>query len=310
MRRDRAGRTARAFAPGHVTGFFAPAATGRDPRARGSVGAGVVLELGVVAEAAYRPGARRTIRLAADTAEPLPISRDVTERLLGARTGRLDVRLVHQLPIGQGFGMSAAGALATALAVGRVLGEPTRRSVETAHLADLFGGGGLGGVAAILRGGLEIRRSPGIPPWGSAVHRPFPSPLWVGVTGARIPSPGLLRDPDFLDRVRRASAGALTSLESRPTPLRWVEASEAFSDRLGLAPSTLRALLRSLRRAGIPASQAMFGRSFFALPSGPTRRRALVELLERHRLRGVELRAASRGAHLVTGAADSLEKAF
>src|SRR5271154_6986697 len=46
-------RRARAFAPAHVTGYFSPDLGSRDPRGRGSVGAGLVLDAGAVAEAAW-----------------------------------------------------------------------------------------------------------------------------------------------------------------------------------------------------------------------------------------------------------------
>jgi pantoate kinase len=296
-------RPANAFAPGHVTGLFAPAASGPDPRARGSIGAGVVLELGVLATATFEPDRPRRIVVNAGKAVDLPISRTVAERLLGPRRGRLTVELRHQLPIGQGFGMSAAGALATALAVGDLLEAEPRRSIEVAHLADLFGGGGLGGVSAILGGGLEVRRTPGVPPRGTVRHYRFPPRIWIGVTGRPIPSPGLLRDPAFLERVSRAAEGGLRALGRSPSPRSFLLASGRFTDRLGLAPPSLRRLLDDLHGEGIGACQAMFGRSFFATtPTEPLRSR-LVRMLRRHRVRAVELAAATEGAHLVGGGA-------
>jgi len=173
-------RSTRAFAPGHVTGIFRPEVTHRDPRGRGSVGAGIVLELGAWAEARFSPGPRSRIRVVADGRGPWPISEDVARRMTPEEPGTLTVRLTHELPVGQGFGMSAAGALATALAVGALSARPTAHAVEVAHLADLFGGGGLGGVAAILGGGLEVRTRAGVPPLGRVIHRPFRPALLLG----------------------------------------------------------------------------------------------------------------------------------
>jgi len=78
-------RTARAFAPGHVTGIFRPEMTYRDPRGRGSVGAGVVLELGAWAEARFLPGTRAIVRVTGDYPGPWPISEDVARRLAPRR---------------------------------------------------------------------------------------------------------------------------------------------------------------------------------------------------------------------------------
>ena len=288
-------RTAVAFAPGHVTGLFAPRIDHRDPRGRGSVGAGLVLELGVEATATFRAGRPRRLVVTSEVDRPLPISTEVAHRLLGGRGGELHVHLSHRLPIGQGFGMSAAGALATALAVGDRLGIPRDRSVEVAHLADLFGGGGLGGVSAILGGGLEIRRRPGIPPFGRIAHQRFRSPVWVGVVGGPIPSPGLLRDPRALRRIEAASAALLPG-EGRFGSAEFFDRSERFTDRVRMSAGPLRGTLRALRRRGARAFQAMFGQSFVAFAESAASRAAIAEWLGHHGIRAVEMHAAEEGA--------------
>ncbi len=289
---------AEAFAPGHVTGVFAPAVVARDPRGRGSTGAGVVLELGALATAEFRPGAPNAVRIVSDVRAPLPISMDVARRLRPRARGTLTVRLRHELPIGQGFGMSAAGALATALAVTALTGASRTGAVRAAHLADLFGEGGLGGVAAIAGGGgVEFRVRGGIPPWGRVVRRDLPGRLLVGVVGGPLPSPRLLRNPRFLARVRDASA-ALPSLLEAPDVVGFFDASERFTDRLGLASPVVRRVLRGLRRRGWWAAQAMFGRSFFARPKLAAGPRDDLRWLSRGGFRVVGLSAAATGAHV------------
>jgi len=258
----------------------------------------VVLELGVHAIAEARTGGRTRFRLTSDLGGPLPISEEAGRRLLGDVKGTVTVRLTHDLPVGQGFGTSAAGATATALAVARVVGRSRGDAVEVAHLADLFGGGGLGGVAAILGGGLEVRVRPGIPPWGGVVHRSFLPSLLVGVVGDAIPSPRILSNPRAIQRLRKAAEG-LDRLGSRPSVEAFFELSERFTDRAGLAPASVRTALRALRRRGAWAAQAMFGRSFFALPRSSTARRTVVRWLERARLPVVELRASRTGARIL-----------
>jgi len=296
---------ARAFAPGHVTGIFRPAGAARDPRARGSVGAGVVLELGVTAEARFVPGRRGRLRVVADGPGPWPITADVARRLAPRTRGTLTVRLAHGLPVGQGFGMSAAGALATALAVGAISKTPRERAVRVAHLADLFGGGGLGGVAAILGGGLEVRRRPGIPPFGDVAHRPFPAPLIVGVVGRAIPSPSVLCNPRALARVADASRG-WEELAGRPNEERFFALSERFTDRAGLASPAVLRTIAALRRRGAAVCQAMFGESFFARPESPDARTECIEWLERAGVHAVEIRASLRGARRLSADAVSV----
>jgi pantoate kinase len=293
---------ARAFAPAHVTGIFRPSAEARDPRARGSLGAGVVLELGVHATATFAPGRGRRVRVSSDAPGPLPISEDVARRLFPPGNGTLDVRLVHDLPIGQGFGLSAAGATATALAVAAVGDRSRSAAVATAHLADLFGGGGLGGVAAIATGGgIEFRRRAGLPPWGDVVHRPWGGTVFLGVVGRPIPTSRVLRSRPALARIDRASAG-LETLFHHPSADRFFAECERFTDRAGLAPAAVRSVLRELRARGAYAAQAMFGRAFFAHAPTARSRASVIEWLGSRELSAVEVRAARSGAHVVSAA--------
>jgi pantoate kinase len=287
-------RRAVATAPMHVTGFFSPALDARDPRGRGSIGAGIVLSVGVRARGLFQPRARRELRLISDAGRSLEISEEAARRMVGSRNGRISIELQHALPIGQGFGSSAAGAAASAMVVGRMLGRPRRAAIETAHLADLFGGGGLGGVSAILRGGLEIRVRPGIPPLGWIVHVPTSESLVVGTVGAPVPSPSVLTDRTLLDRIGGVSE-SVDRLRADPTLDEFFRLSESFTDRADLATPALRATLRSLRRRGAPAAQAMFGQSFFARTHREPIREEVVRWLRRRDIPFVELRPARFG---------------
>ncbi len=278
-----------------MTGFFAPDVRARDPRARGSTGAGLVLELGVNAEAEWWPGVPSRITITADIPGPLPISEDVVRRLVPPRSGHVRVRLAHQMPVGQGFGMSAAGALSTALAVAGLFKIPRQRAVEVAHLAELFGGGGLGGVAAILGGGLEYRIRAGLPPEGRVIHGPFPWPVIVGVVGGPIHSPRVLRDPRVLRRIATA-AQDFPSGGRRPSPSEFLARSERFTDRVRLASPPLMRTLRRIRAEGGWAAQAMFGGSFFAVARSGVSHRRILAGLERQGIHAVEIAIRRTGA--------------
>jgi len=211
--------------------------------------------------------------------------------------GTLTVELRHELPIGQGFGTSAAGALATALAVGSLSGQPRKKAVEVAHLADLFGGGGLGGVAAILGGGLELRTRPGIPPFGHVIHRPFSPALIIGVVGRPIPSPSVLRDGAVLRRIVAASQG-WQRLGRSPTVRGFFRMSERFTDRAGLVSADVSRTVAALRRRGAFACQAMFGQSVCALPRSSRARTACFAWLRDEGIHAVELHASATGARV------------
>ena len=258
---------ARAYAPAHLTGFFVPEHSGRDPRARGSLGAGLVLDRGVRASATIEGGGPKRLRFRTTPRTATTISRDAAGRLRAGTPGSLRVELLHELPIGQGLGMSAAGALATSLAVARLVGTSRLRAAEVAHLAELTHRGGLGGVAAILDGGgLECRRTPGVPPFGRVTHRPARARLLLLTVGPPIPSQAVLSDAPRIARLRRAGRAALRRYLRGPGLDRFFVESERFTDEVDLADARLRNELDRWRSAGWYAAQAMFGRVVFAMP--------------------------------------------
>lgn len=287
-------RIARAFAPGHVTGFFRPELAARDPRGRGSTGAGIVLDRGVVATARWWPDGPDRLRLRSRPKVPLPISRSVATRLRAGHGGSLEVSLEHALPVGQGLGMSAAGAVATGLAVAEALGASASRAWQWAHLVELERLGGLGGVSAIGAGGLELRDRPGIPPWGSVRHRPCRAELALVPCGAPLPSPGILSDRPRTDRLRRLGSAALRRYRSSPGLRRFLEESERFTDGAGLLPARGRALADRLRSPEIAVVQAMFGRMILLAP----RAGGALDLPEGLPARTMRVRAGDHGARL------------
>ena len=298
----RFGAAATAFAPGHLSLVFSPRTAARDPRARGSVGAGLLLELGVRVRA--RAPGRRTggLQLESDLPGPNRISEEVARRLLAGHPTGLDVEIRHELPVGQGFGMSAASAAATGLAVARILSIEPGRAWETAHLADLFGRGGLGGVAAIRGGGgWEVRLRPGIGARGRVVHGPFRRSVLLAIAGSNRPSPELLGSPAFLRRVERAAAGLLEPLGTAPSERELLAAGERFTDRLRLGPRRVLEHVRQLRRAGCWAGQTMFGSALWAVAGSDRAHRRAVAYLHAVGTPALELRAAVRGARC-TGA--------
>jgi pantoate kinase len=291
-------RSARAFAPGHLTGFFVPDLSAHDPRARGSLGAGLVLDRGVVATVSWDPEGPDGIRMRSTPVAPLPVSRSVARRLKGARRGSLRVALEHALPIGQGLGMSAAGAVATGLAVARVLDRPPALAWQSAHLAELEHRGGLGGVAALSGGGLEVRTRAGVPPWGEVRHRPYRAPLTLLTFGAGIPSPKVLGSARWVRRIHSAGRRSLAGFTARPDWGTYWDEAERFTDSVGLLPDRLRPRISTARAQGWALVQAMFGRVLVLAPRTSGKAAAPRPAALAH-LRSISVEVGDRGAGLV-----------
>lgn len=294
------GSWAAAFAPAHVTGIFEPMLTASDPLSRGSIGAGVVLDIGARARAEAWPVAPGHGR--AEVSErSRPVHLPITERALALLPGASDhvlrVDVTHELPVSQGLGMSAAGSLAAAYAASLAMGQDPGHAYEAAHRAELELHGGLGGVAAILGGGLEVRRSPGLPPHGRIERTPSKVGFFVGTTGAPLPSPPLLSDPAFLSRVSAAARRSIGALGA--PPVAWpemVEVFERFTDDLGLAPPALRAVIQDLRAGGAHAAQAMLGNTLLVWAGDEEAEARLLATLRRSHITPWRVHVGSRGA--------------
>lgn len=304
--------TARATAPGHVTGLFVPEVESPDPLSRGSLGAGVVLDRGATAKVSLTPSVRTTVVMRSRGRKvDLPVTAYAVRRLLKEEGGTwaVDVDVVHDLPISGGLGMSAAGTLATSLALAHLLGRPPAAGPRAAHLAELNSHTGLGGVAAIMGGGIEVRRRPGIPPRGVIERTPHDGRILLALLEEPMPSQPLLSDPRFLEMVRRAGRDLLGGLASPPLSMgALLEVSSAFTDAMGLAHPRLRGAMDRLRRDGHPVAQAMLGQTLF-LPVGPDEERPddpsskhpLEVSLERLGFHTVMTRVGTHGARLLQG---------
>ena len=91
------------------------------------------------------------------------------------------------LPASQGFGMSASGAIASAISVQRAIGIPheecLRRSFLIAHIVERKRSSGLGDTTALSSGGVERRIAAGSPFSGSFLDRgPGISEGWAADT--------------------------------------------------------------------------------------------------------------------------------
>src|SRR5437899_1415009 len=128
-----------AFCPGHVTAFF-EVVEDPDPRKKGSRGAGLCLSLGVRTVARVREAPRTSIDILVNgRRQKADVTQAVADKIL--RNGSFEVKILSEspLPVSQGFGVSAAGALSTALALDDALerGTPREELVTIAHEADV-----------------------------------------------------------------------------------------------------------------------------------------------------------------------------
>ncbi|HJJ88976.1 MAG TPA: GHMP kinase [Methanocorpusculum sp.] len=284
-------RTAIAFAPGHISGYFMRI-DGATPRTTGSCGAGIVIDHGVTAT--VMPADHTSIV----TIEHLPSGNILTqytssliEDILETIGVSASVKTVAALPIGAGFGMSAAAILATLTATNAVydLGFTEYDIVEQAHTFEINHHTGLGDVAASAGGGLVIRTSPGVEQahtfeithhtglgdvaasaGGGLVIRTSPGVAGVAVrmfydidiytiTFGPIFTPKIINSTEQMQNVSAAFPHHIPK-----NIYEFIENSREFAEESGLIPKVIRSILTACDDAGIPASMTMLGCGVFA----------------------------------------------
>jgi pantoate kinase len=250
-------RHARAFVPGHITGFFS-AHPDEDPTRAGSRGGGIALAEGVTVT--VEPG--NAVTLNGD-----PIEVGAVSGVLDALNVEAAVAAETDLPLGAGFGVSGAMALGTALAANDAFDRrrSTNELVSVAHVAEVEAGTGLGDVVAQARGGIPLRLAPGDPQHNELDAIPARSRVEFVSFGGLSTEELLSGDTETLSA---AGERALGTVVEEPTLPAFVRASRRFAREAGLLPETVREAVDAVEDADGDASMAMLGETVFALGTG------------------------------------------
>ncbi|MDD1709755.1 MAG: GHMP kinase [Methanoregulaceae archaeon] len=253
-----------AYCPGHISGYFRPV-TGSGYRTTGSIGAGIVIEEGVTVCASPSDITSIAARRLFEDGNVREFLHDAPP--LSYVAGRLGVA-VHietecYLPIGAGFGLSAAALMASVSAINALfnLGMTRDACAGLAHEAEIVHRTGLGDVAACQGGGRDFRTGPGI---GADIRRfhDLHEPLYA-INFGPLPSPLILGSPDALSRVSAAYP------EEYPgSPELFFRLSYGFAQKSGLLTQELTDLIAECMREHIPASMTMLGNGLFAMGEG------------------------------------------
>jgi len=158
-----------AFCPAHITGFFKAELDKEDSKQLGSVGAGFSIQKGVKTTVTIRNKTKHdisnfTIKVNGFESGDMRVSELVLSKF--STEGKF-IDIIHKIdvPVGYGFGCSAAVALSLAIALNDAL-KCKLSKIEVAHIAhnvEIECKTGLGDVLASYHGGFEVRVKPGAP---------------------------------------------------------------------------------------------------------------------------------------------------
>ena len=245
---------AKAFCPGHITGFFVPYKDHDEMIRRGSRGAGFSVSLGATATVKVHDERRVTVN-GKKTIFP------VIERVLNNFTKDLAVDIETKLPFSQGFGMSGACALSTAMAACSVTEIDLKRAVEYAHTAEVECKTGLGDVVAQSEGGFEMRIKEGIPPYGAIKKMEIKKEVVLAVLDIYIDTSTVLSDKERSISISAAGNRCINNFSELSLD-RFIELSNGFAHETGFLSKKIESILSDLSIYG-KGSMCMIGNSVF-----------------------------------------------
>ena len=244
------GRRVVVFAPGHISGYF-QRVDGTTTGTTGSLGAGIVISRGVRLIMSEADSSCISIKNSTDDGW---LIKEVL-RTLGVSAS---VTVDAEMPIGAGFGMSAAGLLASYHAANRLfdLGYSDAELTALAHDFEVRHGTGLGDVAAAAGGGIVVRTSAGIE---GVEKRIFTDEPIYAVSFGAISTPDIITSPEKMEKVREAFPAC------EPNDLgSLMENSRSFAEKSGLLTPRLKEILAACDAENIQASMTMLGEGIFA----------------------------------------------
>jgi pantoate kinase len=199
------------------------------------------------------------------------ISESVTEyairRILGDKPVKVKVITSLDLPVGQGFGMSGAGALSSCLALATAMNMGIKHDeiICAAHEAEIHHHTGLGDVHPQSVGGIVMRKMEGCPPFGMIENiKAEKTDIVLCVIGEGLSTKDIITDEAHKNRITQVGAECLRDLLRNPKQEEMMRLSYEFAKRTGLLSEELDEVIKAVNKFGM-ASMSMLGESIFAL---------------------------------------------
>lgn len=247
------------FVPGHITGFFT-VENHEIKLKNGSCGAGFLLSNGV------KTTISQSDKLVIDVNQG---DSTVIDEVLSIMEIDTNFKITQdiQLPIGAGFGTSAASALSLTLALNEFLdlGYCEELCGQIAHMAEVKLGGGLGDVIAQTGRGLVLRTKPGAP--GIGEIKTFEEDVFIGwKTFGTIETSSIIHNPCHREVISASGAKYLELFEDEPTLENFLTFSLKFSEDTKLMTDEVKNTIEYINSSSdiLGSSMAMLGNTVFA----------------------------------------------
>lgn len=265
------------FVPSHITGFF-EIIQNSNPLLKGSKGAGITLDEGVVTNTKIKDGNGNIIINVNNKEDSLnTISKKTVKIILDRYNVNIqdyDIYINHdsKLPIGAGFGTSAAFALGISFTLPKLMGINIsfKEAGEIAHLAEISQSSGLGDVISEMFGGCVIRLNEGSPVKGIIDKIPITKPIYVITkTIGLLETKDIIENPIHQKHINQSGSVLLNRLINNPSISNFMKLSRKFANDTQLISKEIAEIINILDEETLGASMAMLGNTAFALSYSP-----------------------------------------
>ena len=265
------------FVPSHITGFF-EIIQNSNPLLKGSKGAGITLDEGVVTNTKIKDGNGNIIINVNNKEDSLnTISKKTVKIILDRYNVNIqdyDIYINHdsKLPIGAGFGTSAAFALGISFTLPKLMGINIsfKEAGEIAHLAEISQSSGLGDVISEMFGGCVIRLNEGSPVKGIIDKIPITKPIYIITkTIGLLETKDIIENPIHQKHINQSGSILLNRLINNPSISNFMKLSRKFANDTQLISKEIAEIINILDEETLGASMAMLGNTAFALSYSP-----------------------------------------
>lgn len=275
-----------AFSPAHITGFF-KAEIGREvrPELQGSIGAGFSIQAGVTTTVKVEDSEFSDFRITTSGYKPdnTQVSEFVISEFLKHVNGNYFIFVNHDIkvPVGYGFGCSAAVALSLAYALNKAFdtGFSKEHLGQIAHKAEVVCQTGLGDVLASYHGGFEIRLKEGAPGIGYLKKIPLQSHFAIMICFSSISTKQFLKEK--ISSINGLGGKMVSKLEKTHDIDSFHDYSIEFARYVDIITPRMQEVIDELRSNNIKCGVALFGETIFTLVL-PHQEDLVVSIFERY----------------------------
>lgn len=281
---------AKAFAPGHITGFF-EIHENEDLTKNGSRGSGLNISMGVTTTVTVTPGEEGMTVFLNGVESDAKVTKDLIVSLLPDGYYNVKVESYFKLPVSQGFGVSGAAALSTGLALRKALmgvgivSIGIEDVIRAAHLAEVSNRTGLGDVVAQVTGGFTIRKTPGLPPEENVLRVDLSDgqelKVVLCIVGEDLHTSEVLSDEDKRKKINLLGGMLVDGMVKEPSLDLLMNSSYQFVTETGLIGPNVKAAVEDVSEL-CPASMSCLGSSVFAITDSEVVAREVVDILSSH----------------------------